>query len=143
MDRASLAAYALIVTLLTLKYVVLLFVQRGGRMRSGRFRWPEDAAAYEGRADGSETPIVDRAQAALRNDGESQPAFLAASALWLAAGADPTWASLMGCSYAALRWAHGALMLWPRQPARTRVFGLSLLCLLYVLVDSLRLLLSR
>jgi hypothetical protein len=34
-------------------------------------------------------------------------------------------------------------LVWPRQPLRNRLFGLSQLCLLLVLADSCRLLLAR
>lgn len=138
MNRAALLGYALTVTILLLKYVALISVQRSGRMRSGRFRWAEDVRAFGGAGQGDEHPLVERAQAALRNDGESQPVFLALSGLWVAAGAEPALVAGVGGSYALLRCAHSALLLWPRQPARTRVFGVSLLLMLAVLVDTLR-----
>jgi hypothetical protein len=46
-------------------------------------------------------------------------------------------------SYLVTRTLHSILLIWPRQPLRNRMFGLSQLCLLVVLVDSCRLLWAR
>jgi uncharacterized MAPEG superfamily protein len=138
MHSSAAAAYTLLVLGLYLKYVVLIAVQGTQRMRSRRFRWPEDAAAWVGEV-GSEPERVDRAQAALRNDGESQPLFLAASAAWILLGAAPHSALALCALYVLTRWTHTFLLLVPRQPLRTRVFGLSQLCLLLVIVDLCRL----
>lgn len=111
-------------------------------MRSHTFRWSEDAAHWGGAAD-LEDSLVERAQAALRNDGESQPLFLAASALWLWSGAE-LWLSLsLFAVYLVARCLHSACLIWPRQPLRNRLFGLSQLCLLLVLADSCRMVLGR
>jgi uncharacterized MAPEG superfamily protein len=75
----------------------------------------------------------------LRNDGESQPLFLAVAAFWLWSGANATLAWSVCGVYVVARALHSLFMLWPRQPLRNRLFGLSQLCLLVALLDAVRL----
>jgi uncharacterized MAPEG superfamily protein len=131
-------AYAVLVVGLYLKYIVMIGVQGIARRRSGVFRWPEDATAWRGQVL-PEAERVERAQAALRNAAESEPLFLAASAAWIALGAAPLAALSVCVTYVLARWLHAFWLLVPRQPQRTRVFGLSQLCLLGVMVDLVRL----
>lgn len=142
MQPLSASAYALLLLGLTLKYALVMALQGARRVRLRSFRWPEDAVHWGGKADGDDT-LVERAQAALRNDGESQPLFLAAAALWLWSGASDVAALIVFSCYVAARGLHSALLIWPRQPLRNRVFGLSQLCLLGILVDTCRLLWFR
>jgi uncharacterized MAPEG superfamily protein len=139
MQLHAASCYAFLLLGLTLKLAFLIGLQGVRRMRSHTFRWPEDAAHWQG-AVAAEDSLVERAQAALRNDGESQPLFLAASALWLWTGADLRFALPLFGVYLLARALHGAWLLWPRQPQRNRAFGVSVLCLLLVLADSVRLL---
>lgn len=138
MHSNAAAAYALLLLGLYLKYAMLIAIQGTQRMRSRRFRWPEDATAWRGEL-GAEPALVERAQAALHNDGESQPLFLAASAAWILLGASALGAFSLCALYVVTRWLHTILLLFPRQPLRTRVFGLSQLCLLLVMLDLARL----
>jgi uncharacterized MAPEG superfamily protein len=134
--------YGLLVAGLTLKFAWLIGLQGLRRMRTRSFRWAEDATHWQGHISGEDV-LVERAQAALRNDGESQPLFLAAAGLWIALGAGSSVALVVCSVYLLARVLHSVFMLWPRQPVRNRVFGISQLCLLAVLVDSARLLLVR
>ena len=93
-----------------------------------------DAAAWKGEAVEREDERVERAQRALRNDGESQPYFLVFGALYVAVGAAPWAALLYFPGYALARIAHTWLLLRPRQPHRTRVFGLGLVLTLALAV---------
>lgn len=139
MDPIALRAYLLALLLLTLKYAAVTTVQGKLRFATRTFRWPEDARAWHGRSEGGrEHELVERAQALLRNDAESQPLFLAASAAWIALGAEGTAAALALPAYALARGAHAWFFLRPRQPARNRAFVLGQLVLLGVLVDALR-----
>jgi hypothetical protein len=141
MDPIARLAYVGCVVVLFLKLVFLVSLQ--GRVRAGsrRFRWPEDAAAFGGEiaGNGEDDARVERAQAALRNDGESQWLFLLAGGAWVTLGASPAGAVVAFAAYALLRCVHTALMLRPSQPGRTRVFGLGLLVTLAVLADAARL----
>jgi uncharacterized MAPEG superfamily protein len=138
MNASGALAYAVLVLGLYLKYFVVIAIQGLERRRSAVFRWPEDAATWRGQVL-PEGPRVERAQAALRNAGESEPLFLAASGAWIALGAAPGTATLVCVGYALLRWAHALWLLVPRQPQRTHVFALSQLCLLGVVIDLVRL----
>ena len=139
MKPSAATAYLVLLVGLFLKYALMIAIQGLQRKRRGVFRWPEDAACWRGQVQ-TEDAWVERAQAVLRNDSESQPLFLAASAAWIALGADAALALGVCGAYVAARWLHAYWLLCPRQPQRTRVFGLSLLCLLLVLVDLGRLL---
>ena len=139
------AALPLLILLcgITAKFVALTLVQAARRTKTRSFRWPEDAAHWGGRVVASdEDPLCHRAQAALRNDGESQCYFLAAAGIWIWLGANPTSAFLLCSTYLALRVLHSAFLVWPRQPLRNRIFGSSLLCLFIVLGDCVRLIVS-
>jgi uncharacterized MAPEG superfamily protein len=138
MHASGASAYAVLVVGLYLKYFVMIGIQGIERRRSAVFRWPEDAATWSGQVR-PEAERVERAQAALRNASESEPLFLAASAAWILLGAAPA-AALSAClGYVLVRCFHAFWLLVPRQPQRTRAFGLSQLCLLGVIVDLARL----
>jgi uncharacterized MAPEG superfamily protein len=138
MQFSASSSYLLLVFGLSLKFLLLIGLQGFRRMQVRIFRWPEDAAHWSGSA-GCEDPLVERAQAALRNDGESQPLFLAVAAFWLWSGANGALAWSVCALYVVARGLHSAFMLWPMQPLRNRVFGLSQLCLLVALLDCCRL----
>ena len=133
--------FVILVLGMTLKSVAIMMIQGLRRTKTRTFRWPEDAAYWRGVASSDEDPQILRAQAALRNDGESQPYFLAAAAAWLALGADEALALIVCGTYLGLRVLHSAFLIWPRQPLRNRLFGLSLACLFVVLGDCVRILL--
>jgi hypothetical protein len=61
--------------------------------------------------------------------------------LWC--GPRPALAWAVCGAYVAVRTLHSALLLWPRQPLRTQVFGVSLVLLFVVLADGLRMSLVR
>jgi hypothetical protein len=144
MNPIARLAYVATVAVLFLKLVFLVSLQGRGRGRSRRFRWPEDAGAFGGEiAVGGEDALVERAQAALRNDGESQWLFLFAGGVWVILGASPIAAVVAFAAYAVARCAHTGLMLRPSQPARTRVFGIGLVVTLAVLADAARLAIAR
>jgi len=134
--------FVILVLGMTLKSVALMVIQGQRRTKTRTFRWPEDAAHWRGVVSSDEDAQTLRAQAALRNDGESQPYFLAAVAAWIGLGAEETLALIVCGTYLVLRGLHSAFLIWPRQPLRNRLFGLSLLCLFVVLADCVRLLLS-
>lgn len=138
MHASGASAYAWLVLGLYLKYFVLIAIQGLERRRSAVFRWPEDATTWRGQVR-PEGARVERAQAALRNASESEPLFLAASGAWIALGAAPASATAVCVGYVLVRWLHALWLVVPRQPRRTRVFALSQLCLLGVIVDLLRL----
>jgi uncharacterized MAPEG superfamily protein len=139
MKPSAASAYLMLLLGLFLKYALMIAIQGVQRKRRHVFRWPEDAACWRGQVQ-TEDAWVERAQAVLRNDSESQPLFLAASAAWIALGADAELALGVCGAYVATRWLHAYWLLRPRQPQRTRVFGVSLLCVLLVLFDVGRLL---
>jgi len=142
MKPAAALPFLIVLCGIIVKFIALTLVQAVRRTKTRTFRSPEDAAHWGGVVATEEDPRAMRAQAALRNDGESQSYFLAATALWLLLGAQQTFALIVCSSYVVLRALHSAFLLWPRQPLRNRIFGLSLLCLLVVLGDCLRLVLT-
>lgn len=139
MDPLALRAYALLLSLLLAKYVAVTTVQARARFASRTFRWPEDAAAWAGRAaERVEADAIERAQAVLRNDAETQPLVLATAACWLALGASGRDAMIVLSSYGVARLVHAYFLLRPRQPARNRAFVLGQLLFLGMTLDVLR-----
>lgn len=134
MPRDSLSAYLLCLLLLVLKFFVTISVQAWVRLRTKRFQYAEDAGAFGGELAEAEAESVVRAQRVLRNDGESQPFFLAAAGLYTALGIWPGGAWLYFSIYALSRWVHMWCLLRPRQPLRNYAFAAGLLSLLAVLI---------
>jgi len=139
MDPLSRLALAVTMAFVLAKYLVLIAIQGRGRVVARTFRWPEDATAFRGAlASGAEAPAIERAQAALRNDGESQPAFLVLATIWVMLGARGSLAAPLLATWAFARALHTYALLRPRQPLRNRVFALGLLVTLVIAVDVVR-----
>jgi uncharacterized MAPEG superfamily protein len=139
MDSISAFAYLASVAALFAKYVVVTTLQAKGRLGARVFRWPEDALAWGGtRAEEREGETVERAQAVLRNDGETQPFYFVFAAAWVALGAAAVPVVLATGLYVTARVAHTAFFLNPRQPLRNRAFVVGQLVLLAIVVDALR-----
>lgn len=139
MQSNSILAWAVSASALLLKYAVITSVQGARRFANRRFRWAEDAAHWNGTtASGAEDETVERCQAVLRNDAETQPFFLAFSAAWVALGAEARFAWPALGSYALLRCGHALLLVVPRQPWRNRAFVLGQIVLLGVVADVVR-----
>ncbi len=120
--------WALAAVVLFLKTVTLAMIQGAMRARHKTFVRPEDARTYGNNDPAArEVPIVERAQGALRNDGENVPPFLAIGLAYAMLGCSAAAAPWYFGGFVALRIAHGALMIWPRQPLRTIVYGLGVL----------------
>jgi uncharacterized MAPEG superfamily protein len=129
MSSLNLFLYALAVVVLFLKFAVLAAIQGATRTRTKTFRHAEDAAHWGGTVPEREHPLVERAQRALLNDGESQPLFLALGiALVLL---EPTSRLVAGyfVTYVVSRVLHTAFMLRGRQPYRNRSFAIGLIAL--------------
>lgn len=140
MPSAAQSFTALLATL-TLRFAVLISLQAKARLGSKRFRWPEDAAHWRGTlaGAGAEASVIERVQAALRNDGESLPLFLIACAVWVQLGAADLAALAVCAVYGVTRSLHALFMVRPRQPLRNWAFAASQLCLVCVVIDAVRL----
>lgn len=132
-------AYASLLAFFCAKYLILIALQGVRRRRAKLFRWPEDAAAFGGVAHEREDPLVERAQRALDHESESQALVLALAGAWVAFGADGAFASAAFAVYAGTRAIHTWWLLFPRQPARTRVFGIGVVVMIIIAIDTLRL----
>lgn len=129
----SLDVWALACVALTVKTFALAMLQGAMRVRHKTYVKPEDARTYAGVEPAeAELPLVERAQGALRNDGENVPIFLAVSLAYVLLGCAPASAPWLFGGFVALRYLHGALMLWPRQPWRTLAYGGGLILTLVV-----------
>ena len=128
MDAKAIAVYVISVLLLFAKFVVTITVQAKERMRTRHFRYPEDAVYWRG-AVAQDSELCLRAQQLIRNDGESQPFYLAIGAAYVAVGAWPAGASLYFAAYALSRIAYAYFMLRPRQPQRNRAFAIGVIVL--------------
>ncbi|MDB4973349.1 MAG: hypothetical protein JWN48_1690 [Myxococcaceae bacterium] len=138
MDPTSVLAYVAALALLFGKYFAVTLLQAKRRFSTRVFRWPEDARAWRGQPSAREDELLERAQAVLRNDAETQPFFFAFGAVWVALGAPAAFAQLVLPGYALARCVHTWLLLYPRQPARNRAFVVAQLLLFAVIGDCLR-----
>jgi uncharacterized MAPEG superfamily protein len=134
----ALLAYAVALLALYLRFVAITLVQGRARLKGHVFRYPEDAAHWGGEAPLREPETVERAQAALRNDGESQPFFLVAGLVWVLVGVEAFTAAIAFATYVIARSLHARWLIRPRQPARNRAFAASQLVLLGILADVVR-----
>ena len=139
MDRVALLAYVGSLVILFCKGFVVTLVQGKVRFASRTFRWPEDAGEWRGSAaEGPEHETIERAQAALRNDGETQPFFYVFGGLWVVLGVPGGVALGVLVAYALARCAHSFFLLRPKQPLRNRAFAVGQLLLMAIIVDVTR-----
>lgn len=113
------------VVVLFLKYLAAAVLQARERLTHGRFRYAEDAARWGGEVR-DDTELCQRAQSLLRNDGESQPFYLALGAVYLWLGLWPLAGVLYFGVYPLARLLHAVFLLRGVQPHRNRAFALSL-----------------
>lgn len=137
MNSLAALAYASSVVLLFLKFVFAASLQGATRIRTRSFQYAEDAAEWHGEVRAVESDLVVRAQRLLRNDGESQPFYLAIGAIYVAVGAAPAAAPYYFGAYTLSRLAHAWFFLRPRQPHRSRAFALGLIVLCALAVHTL------
>lgn len=139
MHPDALLAWVALGTGLFLKYVVLTSIQGKRRFALRTFRWPEDAAAWNGTVmSGQEDATIERCQAVLRNDAETQPLLLAFSAAWVFLGVPAIVAGASFGTYFLARCVHAYFLVHPRQPLRNRAFVVSQLVFLGIVIDVIR-----
>lgn len=136
MNALSLAAYALSVFVLLLKFAFTAGLQGVVRMRTRTFQYDEDAAHFRGEVRAEEAPLVVRAQRLLRNDSEGQPLFLALGAAFLLLSGPALPGAIYFTLYVTTRVVHAWFLLRPRQPHRNRAFGVGLTTLLVLGVHT-------
>jgi glutathione S-transferase len=124
----SLSVYALSAFVLFSKFVVTISVQARERLRTRAFRYPEDAARWQGVV-APDSDLCQRAAQVLRNDTESQPYYLVLGALLVAFQPDSRAAIFYFATYTLARLAHTYWLLFPRQPHRNRAFSVGLVAL--------------
>ncbi len=128
MNVSPCAVYLVSLVLLFIKYVVTIALQGRERMVLRQFRYPEDAAFWNGTLrDDSE--LCQRAQHLLTNDSENQPFYLVFGAAYVALGLWPAGACIYFGGYALSRLLYGYFMLRSRQPHRNRAFAVGVLIL--------------
>ena len=116
--------WAVTAVVLFLKSQSLAILQGQVRIKNKAYAKPEDAKVYGKGAEAlsEDLPVVQRAQGAIRNDGENIPYFLA---IGLAHVQLECWEAgvpwLFG-TYVVARCAHSLFMVSPRQPHRTLVY---------------------
>lgn len=125
---APLKIWALTAVILFLKMTALGLYQGYNRTRHKAFSKPEDAAFYgKGKpALAQELPAVQRAQGALRNDGENIPIFLALSLAYVMLKCWEPGVMIYCGIFVVARCLHSIFMVSPRQPWRTLVYATGL-----------------
>ena len=135
MNELTVLAYAISVLILCAKLVATVLIQGRGRLRTKRFRYAEDAAHWRGEAVDREEEIIERAQAVLRNDSESQPLFLALGAVMVATPEPIIAAPIYFLTYAVSRVGHARYLISGRQPHRNYMYSIGLFILLAMAVN--------
>jgi uncharacterized MAPEG superfamily protein len=129
--------FALTAVGLFAKQVVLVTVQAFDRMRTKTFRHPEDAELMN--ANVGESALTTRAQSAIANSLENEPAFLLILFGFLAIHVDGSFqphrsawesAELYAIVFVGARWAHMVLFLLQRAGIRTLAYAVGLLATL-------------
>ncbi len=131
---SALHAWALATVALFIKIFVVALLQGFQRVRHDAYAKPEDAAFFGKGTEvrEAELPIVERAQGALRNDGENIPIFLALSLAYVLLECWPVAASLYFGGFVLARTLHSVFMIWPRQPHRNIAYVTGILIMLTI-----------
>lgn len=132
--KQMLAIWALTTAALFLKMVAIAIIQGFVRTSNNAFAKPEDAAFFgKGKEPLAEDlPMARWGQAALRNDLENIPIFIALSYAYVALGAWELGAKIYFPLFVVARIAHTFCYLPPKQPFRTLSYGVGLLTALTV-----------
>jgi glutathione S-transferase len=129
-----LTMYAITAIILTLKMSAISIVQGVSRTRAGTFTNPEDAKTFGAQQASVETPMVERASKAWRNDLENIPIFLILAWVYVAAALS-TGAFVIYCLiFMAARIIHTICYLNAIQPARTIAFTVGALTMLALMI---------
>lgn len=134
-DTATLVYVASLAVLFG-KFAVAISLQASQRLSSGGFRYPEDAAHWNGEVS-PDSELCDRAQRLLRNDTESQPYYIVFGAAYLMLGAWPPGAPFYFAGYTLARCAHALFLIRGLQPHRFRAFSASLAIVLLLIAHVL------
>jgi uncharacterized MAPEG superfamily protein len=121
--------WAVTAVALFLKSQALAILQGHVRIKNKAYAKPEDAKVYGKGAEAlaADLPVVQRAQGAIRNDGENIPYFLLIGLAHVQLGcweAGVPW--LFGTFFVA-RCAHSIFMVSPRQPHRTLAYAIGMI----------------
>lgn len=129
---SPLIMWALCVAALFLKIFGTSLFQGSQRIRHNAFAKPEDAKFFGKGAPARENELesVQRAQGALRNDGENIPIFLALSWAYVSLECWPVATPFYFGAFVLARVAHTVLMIAPRQPWRNFAYVTGLLVML-------------
>ncbi len=124
----SQTVFVLTASSLWLKMFAIAIWQAVCRLRSKRFRRPEDAAYFgKGQGEVGDAPGAIVGQAALNNDIENIPMFLIILLAYVWLGGKPLSSAIHGGVYLLARSLHTVWYLTPQQPHRNRAFGLGVL----------------
>jgi len=117
--------WALACVALLVKILCVSVLQGVVRVRHHAYAKPEDAAFFGRGAEVLEAdlPIVERAQGALRNDGENIPIFLALSLAYVLLECPPGRAPWLFGAFVLARAGHSVWMIWPTQPLRNLCYS--------------------
>ena len=128
MDVTASTVYLGSVVLLFVKYVLAIVVQARERHAARQYRYPEDAAYWQGSV-AADSETCQRAQSLLRNDAESQPFYLVLGAAYASLGLGSGGACAYFGGYVLSRFCHAYFMFGGRQPHRTRAFSIGVFIL--------------
>ena len=120
----ALSVFALTAGALWFKMTTVAMIQGISRIRSNRYRRPEDASYFGGeKGVVDDHPLAILGQAVLQNDLETIPLFLLLLLAFALLGGDALPAALYSGAFVIFRLIHTAAYLRPTQPTRNRAFA--------------------
>lgn len=126
--------YAITAIVLTLKMAAISLAQGRGRVSTSIFVNPEDAKFFHGQEADAETPAVQRASRAWRNDLENIPIFLILGWIYVAAGLQIGAFVIYCLIFMLCRIVHTVCYLKSIQPMRTIAFTIGVLTMLAMMI---------
>ena len=127
--------YALTAIVLAFKMGAISIVQGRARLSAGTFTNPEDAKTFGAQQASVETPMVDRASKAWRNDLENIPIFLILAWIYVFAGLAPLAFVIYCVVFMIARVVHTICYLNAIQPWRTIAFTIGSLVMLAMIIQ--------
>jgi uncharacterized MAPEG superfamily protein len=132
--RMLLRMYAITAIVLAFKMVAISIVQGRARVSAKAFTNPEDAKTFGGQVASAETPMVERANRAWRNDLENIPIFLIIAWIYVAAALSAVAFVIYCIVFMVARILHTIFYLNAIQPWRTIAFTVGALTMLAVMI---------
>lgn len=128
-DNPALKLYALTSSVVAVHMLLLALWTGTVRVKYKKWVNPEDAKLNKGEQSDQDHPEVQRVKRAHQNALENAVPFFAIGLLYALSGAGKTGAQAYFFTFLGARVLHSIFYLWGRQPFRTLMFAVGVLCM--------------